>query len=205
MRGQAMKSLCAHLIKMNEPINEYHALEFFARAGDWQTCVYAPYVKKLSAWEIDPSFEADLRKNLPAAEIRIGDSYKMAYEKQYQGAFGLIVFDNPQNVFAGYCEHFEALPLVSQLLAGRGVVVFNINHHPFNYEKSPEWQKRRKEYYGRDASALDIAFLLNFYADKFNQMGLKVRFVLEEPRNVEYLSYLVYGLEKTDDPHPSQI
>lgn len=197
MRGEAMKRVCDRLEQIGEPLGEYRALEFFAREGDWQTTVYASRVKSLFAWEITPDFEKDLRRNLPRAEISIGDSYQLAHEKRHQGRFEFIVFDNPQNVFGDRCEHFEVLPLIPRLMATQGVVIFNINRHPFNYEQSPEWQKRRKEYYGCDASALDAAFFLAFYVRKLTVMSLKVRFSFEEPRNKEYLSYLVFGLERT--------
>jgi hypothetical protein len=191
-----MRLLCSRLEQMGEPLGEYRALEFFARAGDWQTNAYATKVKSLSAWEINPDFELDLKRNLPGAEIRIGDSYELALEESRQGTFEFIVFDNPQNVFADHCEHFEALPLISQLMATKGLVVFNINRRPFKYVESPEWQRRRKEYYGRDASALDVDFFIAFYGVKFAAMGLKVRFSFEVQRNQEYLSYLVFGLER---------
>jgi hypothetical protein len=197
MRGEAMKLTCDRLEQMGEPLGEYRALEFFARAGDWQTTVYASKVKSLSAWEIAPDYEMDLKRNLPGAEIRIEDSYKLAQEKCYQNAFEFIVFDNPQSVFGDYCEHFEALPLLLQLMAKQGLVIFNINRRPFNYEQSPAWQKQRMEYYGCDASTLDAGFFLAFYACKFAAMGLKVRFSFEEQRNKEYLSYLVFGLERS--------
>ena len=196
MRGKAMKLLCHRLKQMGEPLSNYRALEFFARSGDWQTYAYVSEVKNLSAWEIDSNFKIDLKRNLPSAKIRIGDSYKLAHEKCYHGAFEFIVFDNPQNVFGDHCEHFDALPLISNLMSKQGVTIFNINRHPFNYAESPEWQKRRNEYYGLDASELDVDFLLDFYANQFADMGLKVRFSFEEQRNIEYLSYLVFGLER---------
>ncbi len=191
-----MKLICSRLEQMGEPLSQYRALEFFARAGDWQASAYAAKVKSISAWEIDPNFEKDLKRNLPDAKIQIGDSYNLAYDKQYQNVFEFIVFDNPQNIFSDYCEHFEALPLISELMAKQGLVIFNVNRHPFNYAENPEWQKRRMEYYGCDASDLNSAFLLNFYPHKFFTMGFKVRFSFEEQRNKEYLSYLVYGLER---------
>ena len=197
MRGEAMRRVCDRLDKMGEPLGNYQALEFFARRGDWQTTVYASKVKSLHAWEIASEFEMALKRNLPRAEIRIGDSYKLAQEKCNQGKFDFIVFDNPQNVFGDRCEHFEALPLTPQLITEQGVVIFNINRRPFDYEKSPEWQKRRSEYYKCDASILDGGFLLAFYSRKFATMGLKVRFSFEQQRNKEYLSYLVFGLDRT--------
>ena len=196
MRGEAMKSLCIRLEKMGEPLKDYRALEFFARAGDWQTAEYFSKVKHLCAWEIDPEFEIDLIRNLPGADIRIGDSYMLGREECYQNKFGFVVFDNPQNIFNGHCEHFEALPLLPHLMAERGVVIFNVNRCPFNYEQNPEWKKRREEYYGRDAHKVDVGFFIDFYTRKFSDMGLNVYISFEAKRNKEYLSYLVFGLER---------
>ncbi len=196
MRGEAMRSLCNRLEQMSEPLGEYRALEFFARAGDWQTTAYAGKIKTLFAWEIDPNFEIDLQRNLPDAEIRIGDSFKLAHEKCYRRAFEFLVFDNPQNVFGKHCEHFEALPLIRNLMSDHGIVIFNVNRKPFNYADSPEWQIRREQYYGRDASVLDSSFLLDFYTRKFHELGFEERFSFEQQRNKEYLSYLVFGLRR---------
>ena len=180
---------------MGEPLEDYRALEFFARTGEWQTIAYAGSVKRLTAWEIDSGFEAELRRNLPRAEVIIGNSFELSLENRFSGAFEFIVIDNPQSIFEGYCEHFEALPLVPRLLsAAGGVVIFNINRRPFNYEQLPDWQKRRTDYYGRDAVSLGVDFLLDFYTARFAAMALRVRFGFEEQRNSEYLSYLVFGL-----------
>ena len=49
------------------PLSEADALELFAREGDWQTVSYAPHVKTLEAWEINPQFREALKRNLPHA------------------------------------------------------------------------------------------------------------------------------------------
>jgi len=195
MRGEAMKALLCRLEEVGEPLAEYDALEYFARAGDWQTTTYASRVRTVTAWEIMPDHEAELRRNLPNAHIRIGDSYELAHEERYLNSVQFIVMDNPQGIFGKYCEHFEALPLVRQLVSRKGgVVIFNINRHPFDYEKNPLWKKRRSEYYGRDASDLEVDFLLEFYSQRFSESGLNTRFSFEQPRNKEYLSYMVFGV-----------
>lgn len=192
-----MKRLCERLGQMGESLSHYRALEFFARTGAWQTMAYIDKVKSLTAWEIDCGFEAELRRNLPQARVIIGDSFKLARQRQFFGAFEFIVIDNPQGIFEGHCEHFEALHLVRRLLSPKGgVLVFNVNRRPYNYEQHPEWQKRRKKYYGRDAAYLDSEFLLGFYTEKLLSMGLDMRFSFEEQRNKEYLSYLVFGLAR---------
>ena len=61
-----LKSRCINL-------SEFTALDFFARDGSWQAQYYAPLVKQVYAWEIDPVYKNCLKKNLPAnAVIQIG-------------------------------------------------------------------------------------------------------------------------------------
>jgi hypothetical protein len=172
------------------------ALEFFAREGDWQTQSYANQVKELHAWEIDPFFKPKLEKNLPNAQIRIGDSFLIAQEEIYKEKFDFIVFDNPQNIYGRYCEHFEALSLIAGLLRSQGVVIFNVNLAPFDYDKFPLWKKRRSDFYLSDVSAVNPQFFFDFYDKFFSLHGFDVKFKFEEKRNDEYLSYLVYSLSR---------
>jgi len=171
------------------------ALEFFARDGSWQTIRYSNKVKSLTAWEIDHQYESELRKNLPNAIIEIENSFLLTKKKKYENLFDFIVFDNPQMIYGDYCEHFECLELLPLLIKKEGgIVVFNINHSPFDYDSKSLWGLRRKKYYDKDASNLKIEFLLKFYEDKFSDLGFDTNFSFEEKRNDEYLSYLVYKL-----------
>jgi len=196
MRGQAMKQVCSQLEVLGEPLSKYRALEFFARSGDWQTVAYAHKVKTLTAWEIDPMFEPQLRLNFPSADITIGDSFMLANKKDFKHAFEFIVIDNPQGIYGKYCEHFEALNLLPNLMSRRGVVVFNVNRKPFNYSHDLLWQKRRHDYYKMDASNMDVDYLLEYYEKIFSELLFRSRFSFEVKRNNEYLSYLVFGLER---------
>ncbi len=198
MRGEAMKKICKELQNRNFPLNESHALEFFAREGDWQTQVYSDKVRSLEAWEIDPKFEAGLKANLPKAKIRITDSFQAAKEKENLNHFDFIVLDNPQGLYGNnseYCEHFEALSTALPMLKKDGVLIFNINWAPFDSEKHPEWMKRRSNFYeSENASHFTIDFLLSFYKNYFEKRNRKVAFSFATPRNNEYLSYLVFRL-----------
>jgi hypothetical protein len=196
MRGKAMLKICKKLTKKGIDLKKFVALEFFAREGDWQTQSFANKVKELHAWEIDPIFESALKKNLPHACIRIGNSYELASEKVYFERFDFIVIDNPQNTFGDYCEHFEALPLIKNLLKNDGIVIFDINLAPFDYDKFPLWRQKRFDYYSVDATKLTSNFMLNFYSKFFNSQGFDIKFCFEEKRNKEYFSYLVYFLSK---------
>ena len=134
MRGEALNNVVQYLqTKRRLDFSQLNALEFFARKGNWHTLSYANKVSSITAWEIEAEFRNDLITNIPHAAIRIGDSFGLAKEGQYSNSFSLIVFDNPQGVFGKYCEHFECLNLIPDLLSkDGGVVIFNINKTPFN-------------------------------------------------------------------------
>lgn len=196
MRGQAMKRICDKLIKNGFQLDKYIALEFFAREGNWQTKSFSKFVKALYAWEIDIKFKDQLILNHPNANITIGNSFNISRELKYKSLFDFIVIDNPQAVFDGYCEHFEALNRVNFLLKNSGIVIFNVNKKPFNYSENSIWANRRDDFYGRNASNLDTKFLIDFYTKLFKSLNFKVKEIFEEKRNYEYLSYIVVFLEK---------
>jgi len=198
-----MIRVCARLKSMGFDLSKRRGLEFFAREGDWQTISYAGEIARLDAWEIDPKFEQTLRANLPKAQIRIGDSFKLAAQKEYTEAFDFIVYDNPQGLFGDknqYCEHFEALETIDPLIGSQAIIIFNINREPFNYENFPDWQRRREQFYRRaNTSLLDEKFLLSFYRDYFQARGLELLEVFIEPRHERYLAYFVAAVAKRTD------
>jgi hypothetical protein len=200
MYGQAMARICEKLSEKGVKLSTLRALEFFARDGSWQTTVYADKVKELHAWEIEKTFEETLKANLPNAKVRIGDSFELAKEEEFAGQFDFIVIDNPQGIYGDkeqYCEHFEALECVEQLLSDKGIVIFNINHKPFDYDKHTKWPKRRAEFYGlENTSQIPLHFLKEFYKIFFRVRGLVTKFRFIENRNDEYLAYMVCYLSK---------
>lgn len=197
MRGQAMAKICERLKTEGVEMQDFSALDLFAREGDWQTVVYAKKVKSLEAWEINPEFLPGLQRNLPGATLRIVDSY--AYGAETSDRFDFVVLDNPQGTFGPdgrYCEHFEALPVALRLLKPGAFLIFNLNWAPFNFAENSEWQRRRAAFYAQaDTSALSLqGFLLPFYADYFAVRGFKVLQSFVQPRNDEYLAYAVFRL-----------
>lgn len=201
MHGEAMQRICFKLKNMNYDLSKMRALEFFAREGNWQTTAYADKVKTLEAWEIDSAFEPELKRNLPQAVVRIGNSYTMSQNPCYWDKFDIIVIDNPQSVFGSqkeYCEHFEALEHVTNLMSSEVIVVFNVNRSPFNFENHPIWQIRRQQFYGvSDTTSLASDFLLSFYKEFFTKRKLVTLMSFIEHRNEEYLSYLIFSLRKS--------
>jgi hypothetical protein len=197
-----MRRVCDELVARGFDLSRARALEFFAREGDWQASAYAGRVATLEAWEVDASREERLRANLPGATVRIVDSILFAARAENRGRFDLVVFDNPQGCFGPggrYCEHFDALDASFGLLADRAVVVFNVNRAPFDFARFPAWQARRADFYGvPETGRLRVEFLLGFYRELFERRGYGSPFGFEVPRNADYLSYLVYLLERRD-------
>jgi hypothetical protein len=197
-----MARVCARLEAAGIDLGSCRALEFFARKGDWHTMTYAPKVAALDAWEIDVGCEAALRENLPHARIRIGDSFDFAARREFASQFDLIVYDNPQMFFGSvdqYCEHFEALGTLPNLMKHQGVVVLNVNRKPFGYDKWPKWETKRKRFYGcPDTTQLSSEFIMSFYENYFDSRALKTRIAFLEPRHRAHLDYFVACLEKED-------
>jgi len=196
-----MKKICNKLELHGFDMSQMDALEFFAREGKWHVLSYADKIGSLEAWELDDNFEEELRKNLPMASVKIGNSFELARLKQNQNQnkFNFIVIDNPQGLYGAnndFSEHFEAIELIPLLMKNKAIVVFNINSKPFDYDKKLDWQKRRNIFYHvDDASVLSKSFLMAFYKNFFEDLDLNVNFSWIEPRNDQYLSYFVAGLQ----------
>lgn len=183
-----MRAVVAELVRHAFDLAAVDALEMFARAGDWHTQDYAGEVRSLEAWELDPQFEAALRKNLPRAVVRIGDAFEMAAGCHRQ--YGFVVCDAPLTIFDGHCEHFEVVPLLPRLLAD-GVLVLNVNLLPYGLSEQPEWYQRRQRFYGRkNVYGLTDPWARQFYRRRLAEVGLSVQWDFSVPRNA-FLSYYV--------------
>lgn len=195
-----MRRVVKKLKKQGVELRGRRALEFFAREGNWQTVSYAGEVASLDAWEIDRQFEPALRKNLPKARIRIGNSFALAKKAEFKNAFDFIVVDNPQGIFGNksqYCEHFEVLDLLPRLIRGDAIVIFDINRAPFNYHRFPEWRARREKFYKRERTArLGLDFLARFYKRYLVARGLKVNDLFFEIRHEDHFVYCVTRLAR---------
>ena len=174
---EPIKNLIDILKSKNISLSNRRALEFFARRGDWHTLGYSSLVKSLDAWEIDSIYANDLRKNLPNANICIGNSFDLALKNKFSNKFDFIMFDNPMALYGQdkqYCEHFEALKLIKILSSSDSVTIFNVNFNPFGLDQNKMWENRRNIFYGKDSKKITIEFLLNFYKGLFQSYGFHV-------------------------------
>lgn len=197
-KGPGIKTLCQDLIKSGFDLSCKDALEVFGRKGDWHTVDYADGIRSLEVWEIDSEHNTDLRRNLPNAVVKNVDSIQFSREPQNVGRFDFVVIDNPQALYGPnneYCEHFDVLESGCAMLRPGGVLVFNVNIRPYDFEKHPEWKRRREEFYGKpDTASLSLEELLEFYGDLFARWRKHVISARHYRRN-DFLHYLIFRFE----------
>ena len=196
-RGPGMAELCEALENSGFPLSKAHAVEVFARQGDWHTLDYYRKVASLEAWEIDGSHLPSLKRNLPTAVVKQVDSVHHIRLVENADSSDLVVIDNPQNTFGEndeYCEHFDVVDPAVKMLRSGGVLVFNVNIEPFDYEKFPLWERRREDFYDTKATAkMTLEELAGFYKRRFESTGRTVMSQFYAFRT-NYLHYLAYRL-----------
>jgi len=125
--GQSpMQRVLRELERRGLRLHEMTALEVFAHCGFLHSKDYHRRVASLEAWELDPQQEAELRRNLPGAEVKITDSY--AEIRKTPRKYALIIIDAPENIYGDrgqYCEHFHMLPEVLRAAADSAVLILN--------------------------------------------------------------------------------
>jgi len=196
-KGPGMRQLCENLERANFNLSDADAVEVFARQGDWHTVDYFPLVRSLEVWEIDEVHLSALRRNLPGAQVRQVNSIEYASAIENQASFDFIVIDNPQSVFGisgEYCEHFDLIDTVPGMLRSDGVVVFNVNIEPFNYDEHPKWRERRDAFYDSGSTnKLSLSELEVFYTKRFEATGKSVVDSFWVKRT-DYLYYMAFRL-----------
>lgn len=119
-----MQKVLRGLRRRGVAFDTLNAIELFGGCGKRHTLDYAGQIAHLEIWEIDPTCEPTLRRNIPDATVRIVDSYEEI--RRTADHFDLIVVDNPASEFDGHFEHFELFPDVFRLAVGSAVIVINV-------------------------------------------------------------------------------
>ena len=187
-------------------LEKLHAIEIFGGIGKTDT-VLTKNVKTFEIWEIDQKLKPQLEKRFPNAKIKICDSIKILNKSQKIGKFDLILIDNPMSVFGTkknsyeYCEHFDIIKNIENLIDKEAIVIFLVNKKPFFSKKLKKknilWRKRRQEFYGKvDTDNMSIQFLTSFYTELFKSLGLQTVFVNSIPRHNPHLDYFIFLLRK---------
>jgi hypothetical protein len=181
------------------------ALELFGGRGDMITQDYAPYVRSLEIWEIDPACEVALRKRFPLAKIKITDTYEEI--KKCTRKFDLVVADAWPRPFNGHCEHFDLFPDVFRVLLPFAVLILNVLPEIWGEKLSLEHARRRRQFYQvADATRVPLQQMVQRYDALAREQGFTVRWWFYKDRYFLYplrrlwrkkrLGFLVLGLER---------
>ena len=202
MKQDTSKSFSDMLNKVPN-LNECKTLDIFAREGDWISYELLHKVKSLEAWEIEPKFIEKLKLNLPNSEVYCRDSIKFINTTKYN-KFDLLLIDNGLNCYGEnkeFCEHFDFIHNIGNVVKDKCFVIFNVLLTPFNYENFPEWVERRNNFYKiKNASQLSSSFISKFYQKLFDSIGFKIinyhAICREYYEDKEHLYYIGIELEK---------
>lgn len=198
-RHVPMRQVLTKLIEEYKiPLENTEAIELFAREGDWHTVVYAPHVKSLEAWEINPEFYEGLSKNLPHAKIKIVDAWEEI--KKTNKKYGLIVVDAPQATYGEndeHCEHFGLLPDLFNIANDGCIIILNVNVMPYDLDKNPLWQAERRKYYKTEhPEQLSLSRTIQHYREICIENGFEVLWHFFQQRETGFIYYLVLQLER---------
>lgn len=197
-RHVPMYKVITRLVLNDFPLGEVDAVELFAREGDWQTIVYAPRVKSLEVWEINPEFYDSLKKNLPNAKIKITDTWKEI--KETTRKYDLIAVDAPNSNYGEndeHCEHFGLLPDIFRIASDGCVIVLNVNMEPYDLHKNLLWRKRRVEYYKTETPGeLDFHMVVQRYRDICRENGIEMQWHFFQQRHRGFMYYFVMRIRK---------
>ena len=197
------------------PLEKFRAVEIFGGIGKTDA-VLTKNVKTFEIWEIDQKLKPQLEKSFPNAKIKICDSIKILNKSQKIGKFDLILIDNPMSVFGTkknsheYCEHFDIIKNIENLIDKEAIVIFLVNKKPFFSNKLKKknilWRKRRQLFYGNvDANNMSVQFLTSFYKELFRNMGLITIFSNIIPRHNPHLDYFIFMLRKNENQHENSL
>lgn len=178
----------------------FDALEIFGYTGEYHTKYYFPYVHSLEVWEIDPAFEALLKKNLPLAEVKITDSFIEL--KRTLKKFDLIVVDNPMSTFGGYCEHFDLFPDIFNIMKDSNLLILNVIPE-INVTAFEKWPylfnniqlNRRKTFYNTEyPDKISFEEMARTYRNLCRANGFELEWYFFQKRTIVF--YLVMKIFK---------
>jgi hypothetical protein len=187
-------------INKRHPLKGCSALEAFAFTGAWQARAYKQYPAYLEAWEIDPSCEAPLHKNLPGARVKITNTFEEI--KRCDRKFDFINADTHQGIFGPYCENFEFFPLIFHVTDNECIVNMNVipTASPYWRKKYPdlfsaEHLRRRAEFYKTDnPENVSLDTMLRVYGDIASLNNYRITWHYYRQRTLTW--YLALHLQK---------
>lgn len=197
------------LTRRGVPLGTLQALEVFGGRGVCHTNVLARRVARLEAWEHDPACEADLRRNVPSADVRITDSYREI--RDTSGRYDLVSIDNAELMFGPHCEHFDLFPDVFRVMAAEAIVVLNVVSAA---DRLSRWKapaffdaahlERRRAFYQTDCpERVPLDRLAATYRTLSEAHGFRVEWHFFRKRTLIPVYFLVLKLSRTNAPSAS--
>jgi hypothetical protein len=159
------------------PLSERRGFDPYAGDGDHLSRFLGGKLASVEAWEIDAACEARLRRNVPDAEIKIGDSHQMIKDVP-PGSFDFAMVDN--SVVPS--EHFPLFPHLYASLSDDAIVVMNVLTWagPVTRWVMPkqifheEHRVERRRFYdlsNRHTSRLTMRELVDHYTEEANRVA----------------------------------
>jgi hypothetical protein len=195
-----MQSVMGELTRRGVRVADLRALECFAFDGHMHTMDYAPLVRALEVWEINPVHEAVLRRTFPRAVVHTTDTYRQV--EKCTDRFSLIVVDNSP-VHGDHTEHFDLFPKIFRLAADECCLVLDIIPELNDSVRSayPEMLREsalraRKAFYGvDDPEHMNVGRMEEVYAAMAARAGFSVSWSFRKKRN-NIITYLVLALTR---------
>jgi len=187
-------------------IGTMKCLELFARTGEWHTQTLFKDSKDITLLELDGKYEDKLRSNFPDANIHITDSVDwttriLANNKTHQ-SYDLVSIDNPLGIYGKYCENFEVINHVNNLLADESVLLINIVPQKYGRWEAGVWQNIRNKFYGLQPFEHRVTFekVIATYKEILSKQGLEVEdyeyICREYADDLDYFYYLCLKLKR---------
>jgi hypothetical protein len=193
------QQLFRELKRRGMPTREMDAVEVFAGTGFRHTIDYLGLVKHVEAWELEPSRESALRRNLPGATILITDSFEEV--RRTPRRFGIVMVDNTLTTFGnGYVEHFDLFPELFRIVTDSSVLVLNVCPVvPDDERHDAPRMARRASFYGTDRPLeVPIPRMVEAYSALMTQSGLTLEWQFAIRRAYRRgIHYLALGMTRS--------
>jgi hypothetical protein len=119
-----MQRVVKELQRRGVDLRDRHGLDVYGGTGFRTTRHYAPRLGSLEVWEIEGSFEPELRRNLPGARVKITNSYE--HIQRADGKYSFIALDSPVHTHGGHVEHFDLFPHIFRLMDDDCLLVIHV-------------------------------------------------------------------------------
>ncbi|NFR87446.1 MULTISPECIES: hypothetical protein [unclassified Clostridium] len=202
MYNSSIEVVLNNLIDKGIELKKISALQTFGGSGKGMERFYKDKVKELDVWEIEKSFEDDLKRNLPNANIKITDSFKEI--RKTKKKYDMILIDNPMTIFGEHCEHFDMYIEAFRIMKEESIIILDIMPNLKNIDKKFEYIKESSHLLSRklfyrcyDPLSINIEIMLQTYKEIANSNGYEIEWYFTEERSGDFIQYLVLKLKRS--------